>query len=167
MLGRRSRGSRFGAYTRPLLLAGGVSLLLALAGGGCGAVAEPACEGDRDGGRPLACCNQCEPFVDCGKPRPFHAYPSQSQTVAEWRAFCEYDGSVAHGECENGLRFVQWSNGLVTEWRYFDATGAFVALEGFSDLIDEVCGGRWYWPKPVDCSRRKWGATICTRPPQL
>jgi hypothetical protein len=74
---------------------------------------------------------------------------------------------VSHGECENGLRFVASSNGLLAEYRYFDATGAFVALEGYVDLIDEVCSGRWYWPKPIDCTEKKWAAIICTPPPQL
>ena len=161
------RGSWLEArHARAAVLAGEVMLLFA--GAGCASVAEPVCKGDPDGERPLACCSQ-GPVLQVGglPPRPFHSYESQAQTVAEWRAFCEYDTGVSHGECENGLRFVVMSNGLATEYRYFDATGAFVAVEGYVDLIDEVCLGRWYWPEPIDCSEKKWGAIICTPPPQL
>ena len=35
--------------------------------------------------------------------------------------------------------------------RYFDESGAFVALETWVDVIDETCTGHWYWPKAVEC----------------
>lgn len=153
--GRRATVSR-------CLLAGGLTWLVSGSVAGC--QREPLAPEDYcepDGTRPAVCCQLCPGLdpeqghvtgVECEAPATPEHYRNISETWEQWSSRCD-EGYAVAGHCSNGLSFVSWDQGLGgSEMRYFDASGAFVALETFSDLIDATCEGRWYWPKPVECA---------------
>lgn len=113
------------------------------------------CEVDTLTGRPIECCRLC-PFTlnledpDCDLPVPPSQFRDISAVWEEWQSYC-WSANVSAGSCSNGMSFIVWSNGLAAEWRYFDESGAFVALETLVDVIVEPCNASWYWPKVVEC----------------
>ena len=144
--------------------------MLVVASLGVGCEGEPRlpqeyCEVDTVRGKPIECCRLCPVLAgledhDCELPAPPSAFRGIAATWEDWKTMCE-GARVFSGRCSNGLRYLGWDSGLGgAEMRYFDASGAFVALETFSDLIDEACVGNWYWPRAVDCSGRT-GSTLC------
>ena len=125
------------------------------------------CEVDTLTGRPIECCRLCPVAAgledrDCDLPVPPSQYRDISAVWEDWQGSCAW-ASVSAGSCSNGMSYMAWSDGLVAESRYFDESGAFVALETLVDVIVEPCNGSWYWPKVVECDPVA-GQILCQRP---
>ena len=122
------------------------------------------CEVDTLTGRPIECCRLCPFILDMEEPDcdvPASQFGDISAVWEEWQSHCG-STSVSSGLCSNGMSYIVWSSGLGAEWRYFDESGAFVALETLVDVIVEPCDRTWYWPKVVECDPVS-GQTLCER----
>jgi hypothetical protein len=113
------------------------------------------CEPDTLKERPLECCHICPPSAALGEDgceltAAPSEWPGRSVTWEAWRQMCD-SANVSAGRCDNGLSFVNWNSLGNGETRYFDASGAFVALEGFTDFEGGMCQTTWYWPTAVEC----------------
>lgn len=152
-------------------LAGAAVVLATSLGVGCqdGERSAPQayCEADTLTGQPLECCRLCPVSGgledrDCELPVPPSQFRGISAVWEEWRGLCPA-ARVSAGSCSNGMSFILWSDGLSAERRYFDESGAFVALETFVDVIVEPCDGHWYWPRVVECEPVA-GQILCQPP---
>lgn len=102
-----------------------------------------------------ACRDECLTGGSCASDQA-GALPTLAQSYADWEVACSAESerrrwSVFEARCADGVTMLQRSNGLVVEQRYFDQGGALLGRTRTSDNIDEICEGRRYWPKLIEC----------------
>jgi hypothetical protein len=101
---------------------------------------------------------KCEETVD--------TYPNQADTTAEWTKRCEGAQNfwAVEGRCDDGSALLLFGTGTSSDWRQFDTSGAFVALQLGADFVatPNECLAM-YWPKAVKCENAVVTARICGR----
>lgn len=138
--------------------------------GSLGVDTKPSRADGSDGGRVSERCRaQCELAAGACVERELDAFESFDETLALWSQRCPDAGEarsfpfVVAGRCRDGMRVLYTGGGFTTERRYFDATGSFIALTTGTDVVDQECGGRGYWPEPVVCEAPVITAVHCGR----
>jgi len=100
-------------------------------------------------GVPPECRSPCELAGSCAEEAEF---PDQAATLEAWLAQCGEVSSLVGGTCSDEKQWLFLAGGYTSEVRYFDGSGDFIGLGTTTDVLDETCAGRGYYPEPIRCS---------------
>ena len=109
---------------------------------------------------PEACISQCELAAgEC----PLQSFPDYDTAVERWLPdVCDAPiPFLVAGACGDGTPFLYAGNGTVTEARFFQENGLFLALRTTTDVIDEVCQGTGYFPDRFACADAEVTEVLC------
>lgn len=100
------------------------------------------------------CRSQCE--LAAGEPcreRPFESFGNLEEGRSTLQDRCDKGALWGfEAECKEGTIVLRTGNGTTSEGRFYaPSSGAFVGLTTTTDVSDETCEGKSYWPDSVPC----------------
>jgi hypothetical protein len=109
------------------------------------------------------CRSQCELAAGGCEEKPLASFGDLESARVELQGRCADDARWAfEATCKEGTIVLRSGTGYTSEGRFYDpGSGAFKGLTTTTDVQDETCEGKSYWPETVPCSAPTVTRVIC------